>query len=147
MYLLHAILIPTNKKSSTDSQGKKTIVKYSIQDLQNSFMMIAPTAVEIEEMLKRKYNVGDTIQLCIIIVGTVCDPLEILVYFYGIKYKVFSPIKALDICFKIVHVFNIEYPIESVNVWLFVQKLFYNIVNKYDKSCPLVNQIINEIKL
>ncbi|CAI6373581.1 unnamed protein product [Macrosiphum euphorbiae] len=100
MYLLHAILIPTNKKSSTDSQGKKTIVKYSIQDSQNSFMMIAPTAVEIEEMLKRKYNVGD-----------------------------------------------IEYPIESVNVWLLVQKFFYNIVNKYDKSCPLVNQIINEIKL
>ncbi|CAI6348572.1 unnamed protein product [Macrosiphum euphorbiae] len=109
--------------------------------------MIAPTAVEIEEMLKRKYNVGDTIQPCIIIVGTVCVPLEILVYFDGIKYKVFSPIKALDICFKIFHVFNIEYPIESVNVWLFVQKFFYNIVNKYDKSCPLVNQIFNEIKL
>ncbi|KAL5234102.1 hypothetical protein ACI65C_001512 [Semiaphis heraclei] len=62
MYLLHAILIPTNKKSTTNSQGKKTIIKYSIQDSQNSFMMVAPTAVEIEEILKRKYNVGDAIQ-------------------------------------------------------------------------------------
>ncbi|XP_060857146.1 uncharacterized protein LOC132938539 [Metopolophium dirhodum] len=146
LYLLHAILIPTNKKSSTDTQGKKTIVKYSIQDSQNSFMMIAPTAVEVEEMIKRKYNVGDTIQPCIIIIGTIREPLEVLVFFDSIKYKVFSPIKALDICFKIFHVFNIEYPIESINVWLFVQKLYYNIVNKYDKPCPLVNQIVSEIK-
>lgn len=109
-------------------------------------MMIAKTAVEVEEMIKRKYNVGDTIQPCIIIIGTVSEPLEILVFFDGIKYKVFLSIKALDICFKIFHVFNIEYPFESINVWLFIQKLFYNIVNKYDKPCPLVNQIINEVK-
>lgn len=108
-------------------------------------MMVAPTAVEIEEILKRKYNFGDAIQPCILIVGSVSEPLEILVFFDGMKYKFFSPIKALDICFKIFHVFNIEYPIQSINVWLFIQKLYYNIVNKYDKPCPLVNQIINEI--
>lgn len=93
-----------------------------------------------------KYSVGDAIQPCILIVGTVSKPLEILVYFDGIKYTFFSPIKALDICFKIFHVFNIEYPIQSFYVWIFVQKTFYNIVNNYDKSCLLVNQVINEIK-
>lgn len=108
-------------------------------------MIIAPTAVEIEEMLRRKTNAGEAIQLCLLIVGTICEPRKYWFFFYGIKYKMFSPIRALDICFKIYHIFNIEYPIQSVNVWLFVQKLYYNIENKYDKSCPLVNQIINEI--
>ncbi|KAL5241040.1 hypothetical protein ACI65C_008450 [Semiaphis heraclei] len=88
MYLLHAILIPTNKKSTTNSQGKKTIIKYSIQDSQNSSMMVAPTAVEIEEIFKRKYNVGDAIQPCILIVGTVTEPIEILVFFDGINFLV-----------------------------------------------------------
>ncbi|KAF0703270.1 Uncharacterized protein FWK35_00034394, partial [Aphis craccivora] len=62
LYLLHAILVPTNKKSITNSEGKKTTIKYSIQDSQNNFMVVAPTAVEIEEMLKRKYNAGNAIQ-------------------------------------------------------------------------------------
>lgn len=56
-------------------------------------MMIAKTAIEVEEMIKRKYNVGDIIQPCIIIIGTVSEPLEILFFFDGIRYKVFSPIK------------------------------------------------------
>eukprot|EP00102_Acyrthosiphon_pisum_P026092 XP_016663302.1 PREDICTED: uncharacterized protein LOC107884853 [Acyrthosiphon pisum] len=75
LYLLHAIVLPTNKKSSTNAQGQKCIIKFSIQDSQNSFMMIAKTTVEVEEMIKRRFNFGDTIQPCIIIIGTVSEPL------------------------------------------------------------------------
>ncbi|KAF0736164.1 Uncharacterized protein FWK35_00018298 [Aphis craccivora] len=32
------------------------------------------------------------------------------------KYKIFSAIKAFDICFKIFHVFNVEYSIDSSDV-------------------------------
>jgi len=50
------------KNRSSTHKVKKTIIKYSIQDSQNSFMMVASTSVEIEEILKRKYNSGNAIQ-------------------------------------------------------------------------------------
>lgn len=50
----------------------------------------------------------------------------------------FSSSKAFDICFKIYHVFNIEYPIESIDVWIFIQTFFYNLYTKYDKTSSLL---------
>jgi len=58
----------------------------------------------------------------------------------------FSAIKAFDICFKIFHVFNVDYPIESSDVWLFIQFFFFKITTKYDKSNILIKQVINELK-
>jgi hypothetical protein len=48
-------------------------------------------------------------------------------------------------CFKIFHVFNVEYPIESNDVWLFIQTFFYNIKTKYDKSNVIIQQISVEL--
>jgi hypothetical protein len=81
-----------------------------------------------------------------LIVGTITNPSQIIIYFDEIKYKFFSVIKAIDLCFKIYHVFNIEYPIDSWNVWLFIQRFFFNIKSKFDKSCPTIEQIISELK-
>lgn len=38
-----------------------------------------------------------------------------------------------DICFKIFFVCNLEYPKESSKVWLFLQKIFYEIEHPNDK--------------
>jgi len=73
------------------------------------------------------------------------DPKQILIYFDGIKYKIFSAMKTYDMCFKIFHVFNVEYPIESNDVWLFIQTFFYNIKTIYDKSNVLIKQISVEL--
>lgn len=57
----------------------------------------------------------------------------------------FSALKDnIDICFKNFHVFNVEYPIESSDV--FIQIFFYNIKTKYDKSNYLIKQTINELR-
>ncbi|XP_029347666.1 uncharacterized protein LOC107882231 isoform X2 [Acyrthosiphon pisum] len=146
IYLMHALFLPTSKKSSIDSDGKKCLIKFSIKDSQNSFIMVSNTAIGMEEMLKLRKSNNNPIQPCLLIVGTILNPTQILVYFDDVKYKFFSIIKALDICFKIFHVFNIEYPLESQNVWLFIQRYFYDVKLKFDKPCPLVYQIISELK-
>jgi len=80
------------------------------------------------------------------VVGSLFDPKQILVYFDNIEYKIFSAYKAFDVCFKIFHVFNVEYPLESGDVWLFIQTFFYNIQTKYDKSNVISKQTTNELK-
>lgn len=131
--MLHCVFIPTSKKSTKDDNGKRGFIKYSIRDSQNSFLVVVLTAVDMELTLRKMTEKGP-IQPCLLVVGSLFDPKQILVYFDHIKYKMFSAHKALDICFKIFHVFNVEYPIESSDVWLFIQTFFYNIKTKYDKS-------------
>lgn len=140
------MLVPTSKTSYIDSGGKKCVIKYSISDSQQSYVLIAQTAAELEALLNSKKVNGSNIQPCLLIVGTISEPSQIMVYFDNIRYKVFSIVRAIDICFKIFHVFNLEYPIQSLNVWLFIQKFYFNIFSKYDKPCPLVNQILSELK-
>lgn len=98
------MFLPISKNSFSDPNGRKCTVKFSIKDSQNSFLMVANTAVELEEMLKLKKSKNNPIQPCLLIVGTVVNPSQILVYFDEIKYTFFSIVKALDICIKIYHV-------------------------------------------
>lgn len=146
LYLLHAILIPTIRQNYVDSEGNKCIKKFSIKDSQNSYVIVAHTALELEEKLKIRKNSNNPIQPCLLIVGTIMNPSEIMVYFDELKYKFFSIVKAIDMCFKIYHVFNIEYPLESTHVWLFIQRYYYNIKLQCDKPHPTISQIINELK-
>ncbi|CAI6353957.1 unnamed protein product [Macrosiphum euphorbiae] len=138
---------PAKPRAGTDRQyGKRGFIKYSIRDSQNAFLVLTPTAEEMELTLKKMADKGP-IQPCVLVVGSLFDPKEILVYFDNIKYKIFSAYKAFDVCFKIFHVFNVEYPLESGDVWLFIQTFFYNIqIIKYEKSNVLSKQITNELK-
>ncbi|XP_029342241.1 uncharacterized protein LOC107885144 [Acyrthosiphon pisum] len=146
LYVIHGLFVPTTKKAFTDLNGRKCFHKFSIKDSQNTFMIVANTAIEVEEILKIRKNDKIPIQPCLLVVGTILKPSQIMVYFDESKYVFFSIIKALDMCFKIYHLFNIEYPIESISVWLFIQNFFYNIKLPFDKPCPLIKQIISELK-
>jgi len=134
-----------SRKSTIDENGKKSMIKFSIRNSLNYFRQIAQTAAEMEAQLQIIITGRGPIQPFILVVGSLLDPKQILVYFDNIKYKMFSVLKAFDTCFKIFHVFNLEYPIESANVWLFIQTYFYNITTKYDKSCALIKQITAEL--
>jgi len=145
MYLLHSVLIPSSRKVTRDENGKKSIVKYGIKDSQNSVIKICETASEMETLLKNMVQTEGPIQPCILIVGSLFEPKQIMIYFDTIKYMVFTILKAFDVCFKIFHVFNVEYPHESEDIWLFLQTFFYDIHTKYDKSCALIKQISSEL--
>ncbi|CAI6345763.1 unnamed protein product [Macrosiphum euphorbiae] len=121
-YLLHAIFIPTSIKVTRDHTGKKNQTKYSIKDSQNSFIVFKNS-----------------------LVPTPMNPQEIIVYFDSIKYKVFSILHAIDVTFKLFHLFNLEYPPQSVLVWLFIQKFFFSINTKFDVPCHTLGQIMSDL--
>jgi hypothetical protein len=65
--------------------------------------------------------------------------------FYDVSYKVPTILKSIDITFKIFQVLNLSYPMESNNVWLFIQKQLFKITTPYDLrgSFPFWNFLFN----
>jgi len=137
------VFIPTSKKTTRDEYGKISLKKFSIRDSQNSFVISGKTGAELEELLSKK---NTKIQPCLLIVGEINNPKQIMVYFDGIKYIINTIVKAIEICFNIFYVFNIEYPLESSNFWLFIQTYYFKIKTIYDKPCIQVNQTISQLK-
>lgn len=99
-----------------------------------------------EDYLRNRSENKSPIQPFILIIGTPLQPKEIIVYFDSIKFKVFTIIRAIDLYFKIFHLFNLQYPIESGAVWLFIKKYLYSIKTKFDKCHPNLNYIIHDLK-
>lgn len=40
-------------------------------------------------------------------------------------YILNSIVGAIDCCFKVIHALNLEYPLECLQVWTFIQKVFF----------------------
>lgn len=145
-YLLHAIFVPTFRKVTRDNNGRVNQIKHSIKDSQNSFMVFKNSVCEIEEYITLRRNEKNPIQPFILIVGSPLHPREIIVFFDCIKYKVFSILNAIDVCFKLINLFNLEYPTESSIAWLFIQKYLYNLNTKFDKPYHTLGQILSDLR-
>lgn len=144
-YLLHAVFVPTSKKVTRDHNGKKSQVKHSIKDSQNSFMIFKDSNCDVEEYITMRRREKHPIHPLILIVGTPINPREVIVSFDSIKYNVFTILSAIDVCFKLFHLFNLEYPSESCIVWLFIQKYFYDLNTNFDKPCHTLGQILSDL--
>lgn len=142
---MHSILVPSTKVFNI-TNGKKICTRFSIRDSQRSFIIDGNTVAGCEEELLKKYETKTQIQPLILISGSILEPKEIVIYFEGIKYRIHSALKAIDICFKIFFVFNLEYPKESLLVWSFIQKYFYNIFTNTDFNSPQINSLISNIE-
>lgn len=92
-------------------------------------------------------DLGLPIQPFIIIIGQLSNQKDILVYFDDIKYKILTIQRAVDVVFKIFHVFNLSYPPESYMVWLFIQKLLYNVHDALDQPQPLISLVLAELDM
>lgn len=100
---------------------------------------------EIKERREKLSNFKLTLQPQAIIIGpSETDITNSLVIVDTIQYKVESPLKAIDIAFKCIHALHAEYPKESEQVFLFLQKVIYNINTKYDKKYSAVSTLIKE---
>ncbi|KAL5236318.1 hypothetical protein ACI65C_003728 [Semiaphis heraclei] len=145
IYLLHALFAPTSKKVTRDEQGKKNLIKFSIKDSQDSFIVFGESVDVMQQHLEQLKSLGDPIQPFILIVGTIFSHKEILVYFDSIMYKVHSIVRSIEVCYKIFHLFNLEYPCQSSIVWLFVQNYFFGLTSSYDKPHPKLVQILSDL--
>lgn len=68
------------------------------------------------------------------------------VYYADIFYKTDNIVIGLDICFKLFHVLDLEYPDECKNVWMFLQDFIYDIPLKDSDKNTTLATILTDIK-
>lgn len=144
-HALHAMLAPSSKKVTRDENGKKSYIKYSIKDSQETFMVFGESVEAMQAHIEKLRNLGHPIQPFILVIGSIFYQREILVYFDSILYKLHSILRAVEVCYKLFHLFNLQYPIESDIVWLFIQKYLFCFSSKYDKPYHKLSQILSEL--
>jgi hypothetical protein len=81
----------------------------------------------IDERKKRALKYGLTVQPFVVIVGQLTNITARYVYINGIRYKIENVLHAIDICFKSFFVFDIEYPMESRQLWTLLQQSIYKL--------------------
>ncbi|KAL5239943.1 hypothetical protein ACI65C_007353 [Semiaphis heraclei] len=67
-YLMHSLFVPSSRKITRDDSGKKSFVKYSIKDSQNTFIIVASTPMELEVIIDKLKKQENNIQPCILVV-------------------------------------------------------------------------------
>lgn len=87
-----------------------------------------------------------TAQPLAVVIGQLEEISEAFVCVDNIKYKVSTPLKAIDTCFKIIIALNAEYPRECDPVWTFIQKYIYEITTEGDRSYVCVSTLISDLK-
>lgn len=104
------------------------------------------------QKIDKSIQFGTTLQPYVIIVGHCVDayqedhtPIESYTVINNTYYKLETPLKALDVCFKSYYSLNLQYPIEVQHIWTFVQQYFYEIHDKNDKNFPSVKTLINDL--
>lgn len=118
-----------------------------MKDSQESFLYIGKTHQELEEHISFLKNKKESIQPFILCIGEdILSISEIYVYFDGIKYKFHSFLRAVDICFKTIYVFDLDFPNESIMFWNFIETFFYNMKSKhsFSKVHVLSQALVNE---
>lgn len=75
------------------------------------------------------------------------NPEDMYVRVNSQMYKVCSFLKAVDICFKTIFALDAKYAIECQQVWLFIQKYFYGINCKSDKTSVGLTVLLNDLNV
>lgn len=123
--LTHGLLPPKTRIKS--QAAPKTIWKPSIIDSINSSILKANNVADLQTKYKLEFcKKYDDLKLKHQPVIGIVES-EFFIIFDSIFYKIPSFITALDVIFKIFFVLNIEYPVESVNVWKFLEHFFFEI--------------------
>lgn len=91
-------------------------------------------------------NLGITLQPYIIAVGpTISEVSDLFIAVDTTIYKVPSALEAIDLCFKIFHALDVEYPLESAHLWFLIQRVLYGYASNVDKMTPYVTETISDI--
>lgn len=127
LWALHGYFVPTNKVVKKSSQGGKEVIKYTIKDSQESFLYLANSNQEIQEHLHFLKARKEHIQPFILCTfgDEITDIQEILLYFDETIYKFINMLRAVDICFKIIYLFNLDFPKESIMFWSFIELHYF----------------------
>lgn len=110
--------------------------------------MLADIDTKIANRVKQLQDFKSTLQPFAVLVGLTLDNIsQTFVYLTETRrYEVDTPLKALDVLFKSFFALNAQYPIESGQVWLFLQRVIWKIPRNplYDKNHTRVEALISE---
>lgn len=114
----------------------------STEEIRNSFITIVENSAQLDEKLKSWKTMcqlkGFKIHPLIFAIGKDFTQInEYIVVFDELRYTFYNFTEALDMCFKIHHVFYIEYSVESYWIWRFIQSYFYEMESSDVRSCVL----------
>jgi len=120
-------------------------------DAQKSFLLHTHTINDLYNQIQKEiencYSLKLTLQPIVCIVGTEYVSIkEFYVYYFNTYYKFTNIVKAIDTCFKIIHVFNLKYPLQCELVWTFIQKYIYTIDLTTDIKNASLMSLISDMR-
>lgn len=122
----------------------------SIPDSKNSFFKLVTKSSMKREIDKR--NIVRSLKKIdhhpmIFGIGASLEEIdEFAVVISDVIYFEFTTfIDALDVAFKVFNIFNLKFPPESVNFWIFLNEMFYKTDIK-TKSCPKLKSLLTNFE-
>ena len=100
----------------------------------------------IRERSQESAKRGVTVQPQVLVLGESIKKIE--QYFVIVNdtiYEMDSLVKAIDICYKAVFIFNVDYPVQAYDPWLFIQRGLCSMETPYDNIVPRVRYLIARI--
>jgi hypothetical protein len=120
-------------------------------EVRANFILLVPTLAHIKDsvqvLLERKEKNSSPLQPIVIAIGEE--------YKYSTQYCVFfnehcsyfdSILLAVDYCFKLFFVLDLQYNLESYNVWTFIQSMIYMINTGSDIMPPPVRTLCTSVR-
>ncbi|XP_046472550.1 uncharacterized protein [Neodiprion pinetum] len=138
-----------DSESSCNSVGKGRNKKPSTLESQEAFVLHVYNAASVEPAIANKkaqlLQQGLTAQPHIVLVGPLDNIQASYVVVDDVRYTTTSPLRALDLTFKTFYATDCQYPIHAFHIWLFIQKVAYDITNTGDKFGTNINTLIGEV--
>lgn len=135
-WALHGYFVPSltkNVKKDNALLGKT--IRYTIKDSQESFVFLGQSVQEIEDHIINLLQKKKNIQPFIYCIGKdILSVEEIFIYFDDIRYKLFRFLRAVDICFKLFYLFNLDFPVEGNMFYNFIETYFFKFKSKQQFS-------------
>lgn len=96
-------------------------------------------------MKAKALNEGTPLQPKVFVIGTLDECIGCVIV-DNIKYIFNEPLEAVDTCFKIFWVLNLEYPSECNHCWLFIQKAVHQINGVVKNISAGVETLIKDLQ-
>lgn len=100
---------------------------------------------ELTRRRDKLFAFGLRMQPVVVVVGDIAAPSASYVVVDETVWKLSSPLKAVDICFKTFHVLHASYPAETLS-WFLLQRLVYDVTTIWDVKSAAVSALLSDLQ-
>ncbi|XP_043474875.1 uncharacterized protein LOC122506635 [Leptopilina heterotoma] len=125
---------PQKRKRTTTTENQvpeDTQVKKSLNDKRESYMLVIPVSNEEDATLDRlKVTLLSkklTLQPIFVVVGSLLNVQKVYAVIDDTWFECTSVLQSVDFTFKAFYSLKCAYPVETYNVWNFIQRAFFEI--------------------